>query len=156
ARFTETLLRQRSVAEIRRSVASSDIDPARLRRCFETVREEWLKAGREAACALLDFVQRELSDIWPGPEAAATEIVDAASLADAVMREDRVLRARSLLKLHRNFVTSELLSQLQSKVLPEHGPAPMPQVGLFTYLVARIVGDSKAQVWGLLIWSSFC
>lgn len=156
ARYAENLLRQRNIAEIRSSVMSSAIDPARLQQTFETVRDDWQKAGRQAACALLDFVKRQLADILPGPEAAATEIVDADSLADAMMRENRVLRARSCLKMHRNLVTPELLARLQSKVLPEHGPAPMPQVGLFSYLVARMVADPQAQVQGLLIWSSVC
>jgi tetratricopeptide (TPR) repeat protein len=154
AHYIENLVLQRTVAEIRRSVAGTEIDPVRLERSFEAVREEWQEAGREAGCALLDFVKLQLSNLLPVPEAPFTEINDSAGLLEAAMSAPTALRARSLLKLHRKLVTPELLAVVQSKIIPARGQAPMAEIGLLTSLVATLLGDLNAQVKGLLIWSS--
>jgi tetratricopeptide (TPR) repeat protein len=156
ARYIESLVLQRTVAEIRGSVANSDIDLRGLDRSFDAVREEWQGAGREAGCALLDFVKLQLSDLLTGPGAPPTEINDAAVLLEATMSAPTILRARTLLNLHRKLVTPELLDMVQSKIIPARGQAPMAEIGLLTCLIARLLGDLKAQVKGLLIWSSLC
>jgi tetratricopeptide (TPR) repeat protein len=156
AHYIENLVLQPSVGEIRRSVESHEIDAARLQRSIEAVREEWQEAGREAGCALLDFVKLQLSDLLPGPEVSPADIRDAAGLLEAAMSAPTALGARSLLKLYRRLVTPELLAMLRSKIDPARSQAPMGEIGLLTYLIARPLGDLRAQVEGLLIWSSFC
>jgi tetratricopeptide (TPR) repeat protein len=155
-RYIENLVLQRSVSEMRQSVASTDGDLARLDHAFGSLRRAWHESGREAACALLDFVRFQVAGLLPQAERPPGEIVDRAGLLQAAMSAPGALRARSLLKRHRGLVDPELLRMAEATILTEKGRPSMAVIGRTISLIAVLLDDPKARVKGLLIWKGVC
>lgn len=156
SRYIEGLLLQRTIAEMRTSVASSTIDRRKLDEQWEAQREAWERSGRLAACALLDFAKMELSDLLPEPRQSGREITDSSSLLEAAMSVPSALRTRSLLKQYHGLVTAELLAMVESKIIPGRDQAPIGKVALVSVVIGVLLGDIKARTTGTLMWSSVC